>query len=239
MLTRFIGRLLLLSATCGALSHAGTINIGLITFNNTSTTGASTIFNIYNFTSLLNDSEFPVLTNVDFLSPSLEIQYQGQPAPQAVTTPAPILPAYGAYTSNFIPTGHIITRAIFRASLGPATSWALNAGGFFLPHSNQLEVVLLPSNGSFLRPDLESWYLQISNNTTASEIPEPSTFALAVASLLAAMAFRAYRSRKLAGATLTRAPERRRAVDTRASAGHSPLSHSQTACVRHRIANRV
>ena len=189
MFIRFFARIAMLSIACAALSHAATVNIGLITFNNTGNSSAFTIFNIYNYTNLIGDAEFPVLSTVNFLSTSLEVEHQGQPSGEAVTVPTPMTPIFGAYPSNVIPMSYVITRAIFRATLDPTTPWNLYMGGIFMPPSNQLEIVLLPSNGISMRPDQESWYIQVSNDDSL-HMPEPATFLISGTSLIGLALYR-------------------------------------------------
>ena len=183
MFTRLFTRIALLFVACVGLSHAATVNIGLITFNNTGNSSAFTIFNIYNYTNLIGDADFPVLSTVSFLSTSLEIEREPAPGQESVAVTTPMTPIFGAYPSGLIPISYVITRAVFRATLDPTTPWNLYMGGIFMPPSNQLEIVLLPSNGAAMRPDLESWYIQISNDESTS-LPEPATFLISGVSLL-------------------------------------------------------
>ena len=51
------------------------------------------------------------------------------------------------WSSNAVSKSFAITRAVFRATLNPADIWALVGGGFFVPVSDQLVLVMLPSSG--------------------------------------------------------------------------------------------
>jgi hypothetical protein len=194
MLKSLAKRLVLLTVASAGLSQAATVNIGFITYNGTGGSGAFTIFNIYNYTNLIGNAEFPVVTPVNFLTTSLEIDRTGQSG-QSVGLDSPIFPNAGAYDSDPMGPNYVISRAIFRATLDPATPWNLYDGGIFLPPSSQLELVLLPANGANMVANQESWYISVEGSLAEGvENPEPATFLISGAALAGVLILRRRRT---------------------------------------------
>ena len=178
MLKCLAQRIALLIVACAGLGQAATVNLGYITFNSTTATGPFTVFNIYNYTNLVGDAEYPVMTPVNFLTTSLEIDRVGQSG-QTVGIDSPMLPDPDAYDSDPMGPNYVISRAVFRATLDPATPWNLFNGDFFLPLTGQLEIVLLPANGTHMVANQETWYINVEGGMNDPQIvpnPEPATF---------------------------------------------------------------
>ncbi|HYI97136.1 MAG TPA: PEP-CTERM sorting domain-containing protein [Bryobacteraceae bacterium] len=187
MFINLVRRIALLTIACASLSQASTVNLGYITFNSTTDTGPFTIFNIYNYTNLVGDAEYPVMTPVNFLTTSLEIDRLGQ-AGQPVAIDSPILPDPDAYDSDPIGPNYVISRAVFRATIDPATPWTLFNGQLFVPNSSQLEIVLLPANGTHMVANQETWYINVANSGVNN--PEPATFLISGIALAGVAALR-------------------------------------------------
>ncbi len=182
-------RIALLIVACAGLGQSATINLGYITFNSTTATGPFSVFNIYNYTNVVGDAEYPVMTPVNFLTTSLEIDRVGQSG-QPVGIDSPMLPDADAYDSDPIGPNYVISRAVFRATLDPSTPWNLFNGQVFTPSSSHLEIVLLPTNGTHMVANQETWYINVEGSSGGVYNPEPATFLISGVALAGVVALR-------------------------------------------------
>jgi hypothetical protein len=172
-----------------SFAQATPISLGFIEFKDSGAGGTLTKFTFNNWSNGIGG--YPVISPVNFTNVSFTIDRQGAPPEQAVNVPLSMAPSPTAYVSDVLDKSFVITRAIFHATLNPADIWALNGGGYFVPQSSQLDLVLLPSNStSFRTPMLfgpaatpgDSWEILVDSQ--AQPNPEPATVLLSAGGLV-------------------------------------------------------
>jgi hypothetical protein len=186
MVSGFLVRVALAAFALVPISYATPISLGFIEFKDIGTSGLQTKFTFNNWTN--NIGGYDVLSAVNFINVSLTIDHDGlidDPVGLPFTSLAPDV---NQWSSNAVSKSFAITRAVFRATLNPADVWALVGGGFFVPVSGQLVMVMLPSGGPAFQTPVtaglaaapgDSW-----NIVVASAIPEPASLMLSGAGLL-------------------------------------------------------
>jgi hypothetical protein len=172
---------------CSVPLCAGTINVGVLSFDELIPSGSTPGVNTFTVLDLTQDPgtggfalppDFPVFTAVSFLDASLSVTHGSTTDVIALGDigPGVFSPASLNYSSA-VP----ISSATFSATLSPA-SWLLFDSSSFTPSSLTVTADLLPSSGDSLAAGIDSALITASD--TSSAVPEPTTLSCGILGFL-------------------------------------------------------
>ena len=176
--------------TLSSLTSAGTINIGLLTFDVLipGDIGAPGV-NAFNIANLTQDPaaggfalppDFPVFTGLTLNNSTLTIQPSGPGAPLVVSL-GDIGPGFLSDASLQFPDTDQFASARLTATLAP-TVFQLAGGAMMQSTSSQIDVTLLPA-GSSLQAGVDLVLITVEANPVDLVVPEPGAGALLLAGI--------------------------------------------------------
>jgi hypothetical protein len=174
------------------IAQADTLNVGVLSYD-TFVPGAGGIdaFDITNLTGSFNlPPDFPVLDNLIFQSAALTLS-DGQVFMLGNIAPGLLLDANGNPVVQ-VPASSRFQSAELRATLS-ATTFAMS-GGTFTANSNMIDILLLPSTGVNLTPDVDTTTIAVTGQASVVT-PEPASWALLLI-VLPLMAWLGYRQHR-------------------------------------------